>query len=689
MALVNFTNLDFDQIKTSLKDYLRANSNFTDYDFEGSNLASIIDVLAYNTYISSYNANMISNEVFIDSATLRENVVALARNIGYTPRSRTSAKAVVSFFVDTTGFTTKPITLTLKKGIVATSAATFGSESYSFSIPSDITVPVIDGIATFGDVEIFEGSFLTANFTVTSENPAPPVRYILDNPHIDTSTLEVAVRDTEASTTSKKYVFSDTLIEVTDTSRVYFVQEVEDQRYELIFGDGVFGKKLESLNYIDVSYITTNGSDGNGISSFSFNGRVVDNNNNLVSTGISVITTVNASLGGKEIESVESVKRFAPKIYSTFNRAVTASDYEALIPKIYPEAESVSVFGGEELSPPQFGKVFITIKPFYGPFVPDAIKNNLKTLIKKYSVAGIVCEIQDLKFLYVEVDVNAYYNPNLAPDANAVRTVVTNNINQYADSTELNKYGAKFKYSRFQGIVDNSHDSITSNITKIEIRRDMKPALNQSAEYELCFGNQFYIKRMSGYNIKSSGFTIFGLSNTVYLSDLPAKGGKTGSLFFFRLQGTNNPIIVSNNVGTIDYEKGELLLKPVNITGTSKTIQDIPIIEVSACPQSNDVIGLQDLYLQLDVSKSSVDMLVDTIESGDNTSGNLYTATSSYKTANIARLTDSEIANATIGTDTETTNVNTSSTTSDTYRVGSTTFTPTAPSSSSSSSSSY
>ena len=689
MALVNFTNLDFDQIKTSLKDYLRSNSEFTDYDFEGSNLSTILDVLAYNTYINSYNANMISNEVFIDSATLRENVVALARNIGYTPRSVTSAKALVSFFVDTTGFTTKPVTLTLKKGIVATSAATFGSESYSFCVPSDITVPVVDGIATFGDVTICEGTFLTSNFVVSAENPAPPSRYILQNPNIDTSTIEVQVRNTQASTSSKKYVFSDTLIEVDSSSCVYFIQEVEDQRYELIFGDGVFGKKLESLNYIDVSYITTNGSDGNGVSSFSFNGRVVDNNNNLVSTGISVITTVNDSLGGKEIESVESVKRFAPKIYSTFNRAVTASDYEALIPKIYPEAESVSVFGGEELSPPQFGKVFITIKPFYGPFVPDSIKNNLKTLIKKYSVAGIVCEIQDLKFLYVEVDVNAYYNPNLAPDANAVKTVVTNNITKYADSTELNKYGAKFKYSKFQGIVDNSHDSITSNITKIEIRRDMKPALNQSAEYELCFGNQFYIKRMSGYNIKSSGFTIFGLSNTVYLSDLPAEGGKTGSLFFFRLQGTNNPIIVRNNVGTIDYEKGELLLKPVNITGTSKKIQDIPIIEVSACPQSNDVIGLQDLYLQLDVGKSSVDMLVDTIESGDNTSGNLYTATSSYKSVNIARLTDSEIANATIGTDTETTNVNTSSTTSDTYRVGSTTFTPTAPSSSSSSSSSY
>jgi len=674
MALVNFTDLDFDQIKTSLKDYLRANSNFTDYDFEGSNLSSIIDVLAYNTYINSYNANMISNEVFIDSATLRENVVALARNIGYTPRSRTSAKAIVSFFVDTSGFTTKPITLTLKKGIVSTSAATFGSESYSFSIPSDITVPVIDGIATFGDVEIYEGSFLTSNFTVTAQNPAPPVRYILDNPHIDTSTLEVAVRDTEASTTSKKFVFSDTLIEVTDTSRVYFIQEVDDQRYELIFGDGVFGEKLESLNYIDVSYITTNGASGNGVSSFSFNGRVVDNNNNLVSTGISVITTVSDSIGGKEIESVDSVKRFAPKIYSTFNRAVTAGDYEALIPKIYPEAESVSVFGGEELSPPQYGKVFITIKPFYGPFVPDSIKNNLKTQLRKYSVAGIICEIQDLKYLYVETDVNAYYNPNLAPDANAVKTVVTNNITKYSDSSEMNKYGAKFKYSKFQGIVDNSHDAITSNITKVEIRRDMKPALNQSAEYELCFGNQFYIKRMDGYNIKSSGFNVFGSSNTVYLGDLPAANGKTGSLFFFRLQGVNSPVIVSNNVGTIDYERGEILLKAVNITGTSKKVQDIPIIEVSACPQSNDVIGLQDLYLQLDVQKSSVDMVTDTIASGDNTSGNLYTATSSYKSVHIARLTESEIAGST---------ENTSAVTSDTYTVGSTTSSPSVPSSSS------
>ena len=662
MALVNFTDLDFDQIKTSLKDYLRENSNFTDYDFEGSNLSSIIDVLAYNTYINSYNANMISNEVFIDSATLRENVVALARNIGYTPRSRTAAKAIISFFVDTTGFTTKPVTLTLRKGIVTTSASVFGSESYSFSIPSDVTVPVIDGIATFRDVVIYEGTFLTSNFTVSAENPAPPSRYTLENENIDTSTLEVNVRDTQSSTSSKKFVFSDTLIEVTDTSRVFFIQEVEDQRYELIFGDGVFGEKLKALNYIDVSYITTSGSTGNGISSFNFNGRIVDNNNNLVSTGISILSTVSESTGGKEIESVDSVKRFAPKIYSTFNRAVTSGDYEALIPKIYPEAESVSVFGGEELTPPQYGKVFITIKPFYGPFVPDSIKNNLKAQLRKYSVAGIITEINDLKYLYVEVDVNAYYNPSLAPNANSVKTVVTNNISAYSDSAIMNKYGAKFKYSKFQGIIDNSHDSITSNITKVEIRRDMQPKLNQIAEYELCFGNPFYIKSYDGYNIKSSGFNIFGVADPVYLSDIPNKDGRTGSLFFFRLQAANSPVIISNNVGTIDYERAEILLKPVNITGTSKKIQDVPIIEVSACPESNDVIGLQDLYLQLDVRNSSVDMVIDNITSGESSSGTMYTATSSYKGGDITRTGEGDTLNTTL-------------TSSDTYIIGSTTTT--------------
>jgi len=663
MALVNFTDLDFDQIKASLQDYLRENSNFTDYDFEGSNLSSIVDVLAYNTYINSYNANMISNEVFIDSATLRENVVALARNIGYTPRSRTAAKAIISFFVDTTNFSTKPVTLTLKKGVVTTSSAVLGSTSYAFCIPNDITVPVVDGIATFNNVTIYEGTFLTSNFTVSALTPAPPARYVLENANIDTSSLEVTVRDTQSSTSAKKFIFSDTLIEVTSSSRVYFLQEVEDQRYEVIFGDGVFGEALKSQNYIEVSYITSNGEAANGISSFTYNGRIVDNNNNLVSKGISIISTVNESVGGKEIESVDSIKRYAPKIYSTFNRAVTAADYEALIPKIYPETQSISAFGGEELNPPQYGKVFLTIKPFYGPYVPESIKNNLNTILRKYSVAGIVTEIQDLKYLYIEAHINAYFNPNLTPSADSVKTVVLNNVNSYADSAEMNKYGARFKYSKFQAVVDNSNAAVTSNITKIEIRRDLMPSLNQNVEYELCFGNAFYVKSSQGYNIRSSGFNVYGISDTVYLSDIPNEDQSTGNLFLFSLESRNNPTIVADNVGTIDYQRAEILIKPINITGTSKKVQNISIIEISACPKSNDIIGLQDLYLQLDVSNTTVDMIPDNVSSGDNTSGNLYTATSSYISGDVARMTDSESENTTL-------------TSSDTYILGSPTSQP-------------
>ena len=630
MALVNFTNLDFDQIKISIKDYLRSNSNFTDYDFEGSNLSTLIDVLAYNTYISSYNANMISNEVFIDGATLRENVVSLARNIGYVPRSKTAAKASISFFVDTTGFTPPPITLTFKKGVVCTSSNTFGTESYSFVLPSDVTVPVINGIALFEDVQIYEGSFLTTNFIVESENPAPPQRYILDNANIDTSLISVSVKNTQGSTTARKFVLSDNLLAVTSSSRVFFIQEVEDQRYELIFGDGVFGEKLQSLNYIEVSYVVTNGESGNGVASFIFNGRLLDNNNRIITSGISLVTTNISSQGGKEIESIESIKKYAPRIYAAQNRAVTASDYEALIPKIYPETQSVSVFGGEDLDPPQYGKVFITIKPFYGPFVPNSIKNNLKKELRRYAVAGIIPEILDLKYVYVEVDVTAYYDSNLAQSSDSIKTSILSNITSYANSTELNKYGARFKYSKFQKIIDDSHESVSSNITKIQIRRDLKPALGQVADYEICFGNAFHIKDKTGYNIKSSGFTVAGIQQTVYLGDLPNSDLKTGSIFLFSDPNLANPTIRLRSIGTIYYDKGEILLNAIKILSVEKSLGGDSTIEISAVPVSNDVLGKQDLYLQLDINKSTLQMKIDDVSSGGDTSASMYDVTSSY-----------------------------------------------------------
>jgi len=579
---------------------------------------------------------MITNEVFIDSATLRENVVSLARNIGYVPRSKTSATANISFFVDTTGFTTRPLTLTLKKGTVCTSTSTFGNQSYTFTIPEDVTKPVINGIALFENVNVYEGTFLVKTFTVNSNDPNQ--KYILDNSDIDTKSISVLVRNTQSSSVTRKFTLSTSLLDVDSTSRVFFIQEIEDQRYELIFGDGVFGVKLDDQNYVEVSYVTTTGEDANGVSSFTFNGRIVDNNNRVVTTGISLLTTNTQSRGGQNIESVDSIKKYAPRIYASQNRAVTATDYETIIPTIYPETESVSVFGGEDLNPPRFGKVYISIKPINGTFVSSQIKENIVNSLRKYSVAGIVPEILDLKYLYIEFDSSVYYNTNAAPSADYLKTIVSSNINSYADSSELNRYGARFKYSKFLKLIDDSNSAITSNITKVVMRRDMKPALNQFADYEICYGNAFHIGKMSGYNIKSSGFTVSSVNGTVYMSDIPNADGKTGSIFFFTITSTNTPTVVRNNVGRIDYDRGEIILNPVNITSTTKNSGGESIIEISVSPRSNDVIGLQDLYLQLDPSSSVLNMVSDEISSGSDISGSTYTVTSSYSNGDLVRI---------------------------------------------------
>jgi len=645
MPLVNFSNLDFDQVKTSLKDYLRSNSDFTDYDFEGSNLASILDVLAYNTYITSYNANMITNEVFIDSATLRENVVSLARNIGYLPRSRVASTATVSFFVDVTGVTPAPATITLNKGPVASSAGQTGVNSYVFCILEDVTVPVFTdsngtAIATFNEVKISEGTLVTNAFTSTSVNPDQ--KFILPNSGIDTSLMNVTVRSNASESTGAQYSSQNSIFDIDSSSKVYFLQEIEDERYEIFFGDDIFGKKLEEGNYVTVEYVVSSGDAANGISNFTFAGRlsyIRNAQSYSVTTGVSLLSTDLKSTGGESIETVDSIKKFAPRIYASQNRAVSANDYETLIPaKIYPETESISVFGGEELVPPQYGKVFISIKPRTGDFLPNLIKENIKTKLKKYAVAGIVPEILDLKYLYIEVDSKIYYNSNLAPSGEYVSTLVQQNTESYSESTELNRYGARFKYSKFLKVIDESDAAVTSNITTLQIRRDMRAVLNSFAEYQIGFGNEFYIKSMSGYNIKSTAFRVSGISQDVYLSDIPNSNRETGSIFFFTLPSVNStsPTIIRRNVGTINYKSGIITLNPVNIL-SGKLKDGQTIIELSACPKSNDVIGLQDLYLQLDISNSNFEMVVDNIASGLDPAASNYTVTSSYHNGNLVR----------------------------------------------------
>lgn len=636
MSIINFTSLDFEDIKTLIKDYIRSNSNFTDYDFEGSNLSIIIDILSYNTYISSYNANMVANEVFIDSATLRENVVALARNIGYTPRSRQSSIANISFFSDVSDIDINPpLTITLQKGIVCVTNSSFDGRNFVFSIPENITVPVRDGIALFDNILVYEGTFIEESFIVDSNQNNQ--KFILSNPNIDTSTIRVFVNESEDSPISVNYKISDNIIGVDENSRIFFIQEVEDQRYELVFGDGIFGKKLSSSNIVNVSYIITNGEDANGVSGFSFSGRLIDNNNRIVSNSVSLITTISESRNGKEIESVSSIKKFAPRLYSAQNRAVTSRDYESIIPKIYNQTESVSVFGGEDLDPPKYGKVFIVIKPITGNFLSSGIKQNIKNELKKYSVAGITPEIVDLKYLYLEIFSDIYYNPNLTRDPDFVKNSIIKNIDIFSKSRELNQYGARFKYSKFLNLIDSSNKAITSNITSIQMRRDLQPVINAFADYEICFGNSFHIKNINGYNIKTSGFNIDGVSDFVYLSDIPNKNKKTGKLFLFKLMSDDTPVVIRKSVGTIDYKKGEILINPIKIISSEKLKNNIPIIEISVSPNSNDVIGKQELYLRLDSNDVQINMLEDTIESGSDLSGSLFKLSSSYLNGDLIR----------------------------------------------------
>jgi len=643
MPLANFSNLDFDQIKTSLRDYLKSNSNFTDYDFEGSNLSSILDVLAYNTYITSYNANMVANEVFIDSATLRENVVALARNIGYIPRSRKAAQATVSFFVDTSSITPVPSSLTLHKGTVASTAGDFGNQSYVFCILEDITVPVFNNIATFNNLKVYQGNRLVNNFTYSSRNLNQ--RFILPNSGIDTDLISVLIKTNEQSTSSTKYNRQDSLFQINQDSKVFFLQEIEDERYELIFGDGIFGKKLEEGNFIEVGYITSNGDSANGISQFTFAGRITYNRNSIeytVTSGISLLTTGLIASGGENIEPIESIKRYAPRIYASQNRALTANDYETLIPaKIYEETESISVFGGEDLIPPQYGKVFISIKPRSGDFLPNLVKENIKRDLKKYAVAGIVPEILDLKYIYLEINSKVYYNTNFAPSAEYVSSIIQNNTKKYAESTELNKYGARFKYSKFLKIIDESNDAVTSNITTIQMRRDLRVVLNTFTEYQIGFGNEFHINSMNGYNIKSSAFRESSTSQIVYISDIPNTNREVGSLFLFTIPSINSttPTIVRRNIGNVNYKKGIITLNPINIQA-GKIKDGQTILEISTTPHSNDVIGLQDLYLQLDIGSSTFEMVVDSISSGLDPSASSYIQSSSYVNGLLVRPTN-------------------------------------------------
>ena len=641
MPFTKFTNLDFDQIKESIKDYLRANSDFTGFDFDGSNFSVLIDTLAYNTYITAFNSNMIVNESFLDSATLRENVVSLARNIGYVPRSRNAATATVSFTVDVQGTSTN--TMILNKGLVC--VGDVENSSYVFSILEDVQATTEDisfiqsgniinaKRATFNNVEIKQGTFLTKQFVYDGSLDQ---RFILNNPFIDTSTIKVYVRKENEVGLGVEYTLVDDIINVNQNSLVYLLQEIQDEKYELLFGDGLIGRKLETGEIITVNYITTDGKDGNGTAFFSFSGVLTDDTGTVLFPQPFNITTQFSARNGADIESINSIKYYAPKIYSAQNRAVTGRDYESIIKKIYPDTESVSVVGGEELDPPEYGTVQISIKPKNGNFVSDFNKSRILSQLKQYSISGINQKIVDLKILYVELDSYVYYDDSKVSSIESLKSRISSSLTEYSRSLDINKFGGRFRYSNVLKIIDNTDSAITSNITRVKIRRNLVALLNQFAQYEICFGNQFHVNQ-SGLNIKSTGFRISTDPDTVYITDIPNPDLKTGTLSLVKNLSDGTVRVVSQSAGTIDYIKGEINLGTINIISTSKPNN---VIEIQAYPESNDVVGLRDLYLQLDISKSKINMIKDVISSGDEISGTVFTRdfyTSSYSNGKLIR----------------------------------------------------
>ncbi len=647
MPFTQFTNLDFDQIKVQIKDFLRSNSNFTDFDFEGSNFSVLIDTLAYNTYINAFNANLVANESFLDSATIRENVVSLARNIGYVPRSKTAAVATIKLDdinVGTTNDST-PRFLTLRAGLICVGNSQ--NTTYRFSTTDTVTSSrIIDvngtSFAQFDDpISVYEGTLLQRVYRVDTSQDQ---RYIIDSPNIDSSTLRVYVKGINDVGLGRKYSMVDNILNLSGTSEIYLAQEVQDEKYELLFGDGLFGKKLENQSVITAQYIVTEGESGNGPSNFSFQGSFIKSDGQMFipSDNITITTVTNAS-NGAEVEDVSSIKYFAPRLYSAQYRAVTPRDYEAIIQTIFPQTESVAVIGGEELDPPKFGQVQISIKPKNGTYVSDFDKTQIKNKLKNYAIAGINSEIVDLKILYVELSSTIYYNPAQVASAPNLKSEIVTSLNEYSNNVEINKFGGRFKYSKINSLIDRVNNGITSNITKIIIRRDLKALLNQFAQYELCFGNRFYINP-AGFNIKSTGFTIQGSGQTAYLTDVPNKdafgnldGTMKGTLSVVTKNNKNEQVVLMKEAGIVDYMKGEVILNTINITST--TTQN-NIIEVQAFPESNDVVGLKDLYLSFDVSKSTINMFKDVIASGEDVSGVVFTRdyyTSSYSNGDLER----------------------------------------------------
>ena len=594
MPYTQLNNLDFTEIKSTLKDYMRSQSDFTDYDFESSALSQLLDVLAYNTYYTAFNANMVVNELFLDSATLRDNVVSLAKQLGYTPKSITSPSAELGFSV--TFPVSGPASIKLKAGTGF--VTNYDKTLYRYVTLKDIKVPVVNNVATFSDVLLNEGSYVLSTFTY--DGSLKDQKFKIQNSAADLNTLIVRVYESAGSSVYEEYKKSDNILQVGSEDKVYFINEIDDEQYELFFGDGILGKKLTDGNVIEISYILTKGSQSNGAKSFTFSGVFLDENDVKVSSPFSVSNIVVTSIaqGGSEIESIEKIKFNAPKFYGSQNRAVTSNDYSAIVRNLYPAVSDIIVFGGEDQVPPDYGKVFIAVKPTLANSLTSVTKKELSDKLRSYTVASVKPVFLDPSILFIEINSKIYFDgakTNLLPAEVAAK--VSTGVNEYLKTSSTEKFNGKFRYSKFIGVIDSSDRSINSNITEITLRKDFYAQINASSFYEICYQNEF-LKDCDNPVVTSTGMTVFEHPNyTSYLED------RDGKIVLYRLDSlTGDKILLNDSVGDVDYVKGEIKL--YDFTILKGTFSDNRI-ELRVKPSSNDVEVKREVYLDVDISKST------------------------------------------------------------------------------------
>ena len=615
MAKLEISQLNFDQIKANLKQYLSNQNTFKDYDFEGSGMAVLLDLLAYNTHYLSYHANIAANEMFIDTADLRPSIVSLAKALGYTPNSVRAPYADINVVVNgATG-----ATLTMNAGTQFTT--TVDNVNYNFVTVGSNTISPVDGVYTFSNLKIYEGTYVSYNYTANTTDVDQ--KFLINSENADTSTLTVQVQESATDTTTNTYTKATSITELDSDSKVYFLQESDDGKFEVYFGDGVVGKAIANGNIVILKYVVTNKTAANGASSFALSGNIGGNTN--------VTITVNSNAAnGSEAETKESIKFKAPKSYSAQDRAVTVNDYKVKVEEIYSNTGSVSAWGGEDNDTPFYGRVYIAIKPITGSTLTDTTKTDIITQLKKFSVASVTPVIVDPETTSILLTSTIKYDEKqTAKTSTEIKTLVTAAVTNYNTNT-LQKFDSVLRYSKLLETIDDSDTSILSNITTLKLRKPFTPSLSTSTNYTVNFSNALYNPH-SGHNtssggiLSSTGFKVANDSNVYFFDD----DGECNVRRYYLVGSVRT--YTDNTAGTINYSTGAIAINALtiasieNIRGAASTV-----VELTVTPNSNDVVPVRAQVIDIDVANSSFTVQADTLVGGSANAGIGYSTTSSY-----------------------------------------------------------